>query len=186
MELLLRILLFGFCLFVAKEGFSFTAVSVAVALGVYNLFASAFEFYKRRTLEDGHNKILAQKDLDHANLISTEKGKYISLHQQIIKDNNQTISKLVTLINTIYSSIQLDQQKILLESLVSEIDQQISYTKNLCDQYLIQVELKSNLKPLNDFKYVIVKQLQGKRPIKGIDFNKLLEQLQNLEDKINV
>lgn len=178
-EITIKFILFGLCLFIAYQFLGFQAKWVAVCLGVYQFGSSWFDIGKRKELARTHK---AEK----SNAISEEKEKRIAFKKQIIKDNNKTINKLVTLINSTFSELKIEQQKNLLESLVSEIDQQINYTKSLCDQYLTEIEVKKCIKPLNDFKWSIVKQIQGKRARKGIKFDRLLNELQNLEDKINV
>lgn len=186
MEITLRIILFLFCLLIAHLCFNFTPVSVAVFLGLYNFFISLYELQKRKSLVESHQVEATKLNDEKRAIFESEKKKHISSYKTIIKDNNKTINQIVTLINSIYSSVELDQKKILLQCLANEIDQQITYTKHLCDLYFVESKFQENLKPLTDFKYSIVKQLQGKTPIKGIDFEKLLEQLMNLEDKINV
>lgn len=185
-EIILKFLLFGLCLFIAYQLLGFQAKWVAVCLGVYQFGSSWFDIGKRKELIKTHIREVQRINLDNANALSEEKKKRIAFKKQIIKDNNRTINKLVTLINSTFSELKIEQQKDLLESLVSEIDQQINYTQSLCDQYLTEIEAKKCIKPLNDFKWSIVKRIQGKRARKGIKFDSLLNELQNLEDKINV
>jgi len=185
-EIIIKFILFGFCLFIAYHFLGFQAKWVAVCLGIYQFCSSMFELSKRKELISIQEQEINRIKLNNSNSLSDEKNKRIAFKKQIIKDNNRTINKLVTLINSTFSDLKIDQQKNLLESLVSEIDQQLNYTKSLCDQYLTEIEVKKCIKPLNDFKWSIVKQIQGKRARKGIKFDSLLSELQNLEDKINV
>jgi len=186
LEIFLRIILFLFCLLISCLCFDFKPVSVAFFLGLYNFGTSLYELHKRKSLVKSHIEEANRLNNEKRDIFKSEKKKHISSYKTIIKDNNKTINQIVTLINSIYSSVELDQKKNLLQCLANEIDQQITYTKYLCDLYFVESKFQENLKPLTDFKYSIVKQLQGKTPIKGIDFEKLLEQLMNLEDKINV
>lgn len=185
-EIFIKIILFIFCLVIAHFCFDFKAQYVAICLGVFQFFSSIFEMTKRNQIEGEKIENIKQLNLDHSNLISKEKQKHISLHKLIIKDNNKTINKIVTHINSTFPSITIEQQKSVLESLVNEIDQQVTYTINLCDQYIGSTEYDECIQPLNQFKWSIVKQIQGKKARKGINFDSLLKQLQNLEDKINV
>lgn len=186
LEVFIKFLLFGCCLLIAWKLFKFEAQWVAILLGCYQFCSSMFELYTRKEILTGNEKGIKQLKLENANNISAEKKIRVSFNKKIIKDNNRTINKLVTLINSTFSDLNIPQQKNLLESLESEIDQQINYTKNLCDQYLSEIEAKKCIKPLNDFKWSIMKQIQGKKARKGIKFDKLLTELQNLEDKLNV
>ena len=185
-EIVIKLILFGLCLFIAYQFLGFQAKWVAVCLGFYQLGSSWFDISKRKSLKRDYERDVRRINLQNSNELSAEKQKRIAFKKQIIKDNNKTINKLVTLINSTFAELKIEQQKNLLESLVSEIDQQITYTKSLCDQYLTEIEVKKCIKPLNDFKWSIVKQIQGKRARKGIKFDSLLSELQNLEDKINV
>lgn len=186
MEIIIRILLFVLCLVVSGYFFDFDPVSIGILLGLYNLATSSFEIWKRNEIKLDFDDTIRHNTKNNERTINNEKKRYTSLLKSIIRHNNQTISKLITLINSTYSSINIDQQKNLLSSLISELDQQINYTNALCNSVADLVDFTENIKPLIDFKYSMVKQLQGKRPIKGINFNKLLKELQNLEDKISV
>lgn len=95
-EIIVKLVLFGLCLFIAYQFLAFEAKWVAVCLGVYQLGSSWFDIAKRKTLIKTYDIIVKRNNLNNSNELSEEKKKRIAFKKQVIKDNNKTINKLVT------------------------------------------------------------------------------------------